>query len=92
MGFWVASTRKGRSSVRVIAVHGDLALAHGLQQRGLGTRRGPVDLVGQQDVGEGRAGHELEVARLLVEDADAGDVAGQQVGRTLQAAEVDAQA
>ena len=74
-----------------LAVHRDLALAHGFQQRGLGTGRGPVDLIGQQNVGKGRAGHELKGACLLIEDADAGDVAGQQVGRTLEAAEVDAQ-
>ena len=57
----------------------DLALLHALEQRGLGLRGGPVDLVADHDVGEHRARLELEVAVLRVERADPGDVAGQQV-------------
>ena len=37
------------------ALDRDLALLHRLEQRGLGPRRGPVDLVDEQDVGEHRA-------------------------------------
>ncbi len=74
------------------AVHRDLPFLHGLQQRGLGAGRGPVDLVGQQDVDKDRAGPELERVGLLVEHAHAGDVVGQQVGRALQPLEADAQA
>ena len=55
----------------------DLALAHGLQQGRLRARRGAVNLIGQQDVDEGRAGAELEVTPLLVIDGDAGHVVGQ---------------
>ena len=44
------------------AVGGDLALLHGLEQRGLGLGRRPVDLVGQDQVGEDRAGPEGEPA------------------------------
>ena len=65
------------------AVHGGLPLAHGLQQRRLGAGRGPVDLVGQQDVGEDRPGVEGEAAVLGVEDLGAEDVGGQQVRREL---------
>jgi hypothetical protein len=60
-----------------------LALGHRLQQGALRPGRGPVDLVGQEDVGEDRPGEELELARLLVEDAEAGDVARQEVGGAL---------
>ena len=67
-------------------VDGDLALLHRLQQRGLGLRRGAVDLVADDDVREHRAGLELEVADLLVEDRDAGDVRRQQVRRELDPA------
>src|SRR6266700_2836693 len=67
------------------AVDGDLALLHGLQQRRLGLGRGPVDLVAEHDVGEDGARLELEVAALLVEDADAGHVRGQQIGGELDA-------
>jgi hypothetical protein len=38
-------------------VHRHLALAHRLQQRRLRARRGPVDFVGQQNVGEDGARH-----------------------------------
>jgi len=61
------------------AIHGDLTLAHALEQCRLGLRRGPVDLVAQHDVGEHRSGLELEVATFLVEGAHPGDVAGQQI-------------
>ena len=47
---------------------------------------GPVDLVADDEVGEHGAGLELELARLLVEDRHAGDVARQQVRRELDAA------
>ena len=43
------------------AVDGDVALLHHLQQRRLGLRRGPVDLVGEHDVGEHRPRVELEL-------------------------------
>ena len=38
-----------------LAADGDLPLLHGLEQGRLGLGRGPVDLVGQDDVGEDRA-------------------------------------
>ena len=43
-----------------LALHGHLPLLHGLEQRGLRLRRCPVDLVGEQQVGEHRALTELE--------------------------------
>ena len=69
------------------AVDGRLALLHALEQARLGLGGGAVDLVGQHDVGEHRPGPELELGRLLVEDVHAGDVAGQQVRRELDARE-----
>ena len=68
------------------AVDGDLALLHGLEQRRLGLGGGAVDLVADHDVGEDAAGPELELAGVLVEDRDAGDVRGQQVGSELDPA------
>ena len=70
-----------------VAVDGDLVLLHRLQQRGLGLGACPVDLVREQDLREHRPGPELELAYLLVEGADTGDVRGQQVWRELDAAE-----
>ena len=70
------------------ALDRDLPLLHRLQQRRLGLRRGAVDLVGEQQPAEQRAGPERELGRALVVHERAGDVAGQQVGGELQAAEV----
>ena len=67
-----------RHAVRA-AVDRDLALLHHLEQRRLRARRGTVDLVGEDDVGEHGAWVEHELARVLMEDRDAGDVARQQI-------------
>jgi len=66
----------------------DLALLHGLQQRGLRLGRGAIDLVGQHHVGEDRSPGEDELLTLGVEDAAAGDVGRQQIRRELDAAEL----
>ena len=68
-------------------------LLHRLEQRRLGLGRRAVDLVGQQQVGEDRAGveHELLAALAFLEDVAAGDVGREQVGRELDAAEVERQ-
>ena len=74
MGFWVASTRKGCGRRVGLAVDRHLAFLHRLQQRRLGARRRPVDLVGQQNLADYRAGAELKLLRLLVVEIDAGHV------------------
>ncbi len=56
------------------AVHGNLALLHGLKQGGLGTRGGAVELVGQKQVAQNGAVLVLHLTGLLVVDAVAGDV------------------
>ena len=89
MGFWVAMTRKGGPVGRALDRH--LALLHRLEQRGLRLRRSTVDLVGEEEVREDRAGAELEVRIPLVPDRRAGDVGGHQVGRELDACETHAQ-
>ena len=70
-----------------------LLLLHRLQQRGLGLGRGAIDLVGQQHVGEDRAGHEAQLAMpadpVLVDDLGAGDVRRHQVRGELYAAELE---
>jgi hypothetical protein len=68
------------------SVDGDLVLLHGLEEGGLGLGRRPVDLVGEDQVGEDAAGPELEGAGGPVVDADAGHVGGQEVGGELDAA------
>src|SRR5260370_21426605 len=69
------------------ALDRDLALPHRLQQRRLTSWCRAIDLVREHDVREDRAGYEIEAQLLLVEDARAGDVGRQQVGRALDAAE-----
>src|SRR5207249_4773425 len=68
------------------AADGHGALLHSLEQRGLGLRRGAVDLVREEDMGEDRPLLELEVlpaVPVLHDDVRADDVGGHQVGREL---------
>ena len=67
----------------------DLVLLHRLEQAGLGLRRRPVDLVGEDEVGEDRARLEAEdpAATLLDEDVRAGDVGRHEVRRELDPVE-----
>ncbi len=74
------------------AVQGDLLFGHRFQQRALRARRRAVDLVGEQHVGEHRAGMELELARLRVVHRYAEHVGRQQIGGELHALEAQAQA
>ena len=67
---------------------GDLLLGHGLQQGRLHLGRGAVDLVGQQDVVEERAGAKLELALFVAVDVGADQVRGQQVRGELDAVKV----
>src|ERR1019366_1754046 len=64
-------------------VHGDLVLLHRLEEGRLGLGRGPVDLVGQQNLGEDGTSAELERRRARVKHGDTGDIAGEQVGSEL---------
>ena len=68
-----------------LTIRRDLTLGHRLKESGLGLGGGPVDLVTDDDVGEDSAGFEDELPLLLVIDADAGDVGGQQVRSELDA-------
>ena len=67
----------------------DLLLLHRLEQRRLRLRRGAVDLVGEQQVGEDRSRLEAELALavLLDQDVRADDVGRHQVRRELDAVE-----
>jgi hypothetical protein len=87
IGFWVAHDQERPLQGPGHAVGRHLPLLHRLQQGGLGLGRGPVDLVGQQQVGEHRPRAEVEGAAALVKDRGAGDVGGHEVGRELDAAE-----
>ena len=79
-----------RELVRV-AADGDLPLLHGLEEGRLDLGRGAVDFVGQDEVGEDRTLVGGEAAVLRREDHRAHDVARQQVGRELDALELDAE-
>ena len=69
------------------AALGDLLFLHAFKERALGARRGAVDFVRQEDVGEDRALDKGEAARLLVENAHAGDIRREQIGRELHTGE-----
>ena len=66
-------------------VYGDAALLHHLQQGRLGLGGGAVDLVGQKEIADRRAGLVLKIAQLLVVDGEAGDVRRHDVGGKLHA-------
>ena len=70
--------------VRVI-VDSDLRFVHCFEQGGLRFRRGAIDFIGDDYVGENRPGLEFEALRRRVVDADADHVARQHVGRELDA-------
>jgi hypothetical protein len=69
------------------AVYGDLALFHSFEQRGLRFRCGAIDLIGEHELAHEGAWVELELPRLLIEDRDAGHIAGEQIRRELDALE-----
>ena len=71
-----------------LAAHGHALLLHGFQQGGLSLGRGPIDLVGQHDVGEDRSPLELEdlsSRRIVGEDVGAGDVRRHEIRSELDA-------
>ena len=57
-----------------LAVHRDLVLLHGLQQRGLRLAGGTVNFICQQQIRHDRAGLIDEFVRLFVIDREAYDV------------------
>ena len=60
IGFSVARTRNGDRDLEGLVADRDLVLLHDLEERGLDLGRRPVDLVGEQEVGEDGAGLDLE--------------------------------
>ena len=68
---------------------GDLALFHGFEQGGLDFGGCAIDLVGEDEVVEDRAGLEAELTFAIgcVVDLGAGDVGGKKVGGELDAGE-----
>src|SRR4030042_235458 len=69
------------------AVHGNLPLLHSLQQGGLDLGGGAVDFVRQNHLGNDRSGVKLEIARFLIINSDAGNIAREHIGRELNAFE-----
>jgi len=81
-GFW---------QVARLAFDRHLALGHRLEQRALRLRRGAVDLVGQQQLAEHRAGVKAEGGLVLLVDRHADDVRRQQVAGELDAVVLEAE-
>ena len=74
-----------------LAIEGDRALLHRLQQRSLRLGRGTVDLVGQQQIAEHRPFHLRETAGLEIVDIGADNIARHQIRRELDAAIIQAE-
>ena len=79
----MASTQNGVGQDDGLVADGDLPLLHRLQQRALDLGRGAVDLVGQQDAGDDRAGPDVERPGRRAVDLRAGQVGREQVGGEL---------
>ncbi len=82
---------EGRRQLVGAAVDGDLLLLHHLEQGRLGLGRGAVDLVGQQQVGEGRAAAQPQLAGAGVVDGVAHHVGRHHVGGELEPREAAAE-
>ncbi len=78
---------EGFGEVVLIAVHGDLSVAHGFEERGLGSGAGPIDLVGEDHAREERAFLESHFTRVSGEDGVSEDICGHHVGGELDAGE-----
>ena len=76
-----------------LPANGDLPLLHGLEHRGLGLGWCPVDLVGQDEIGEHRSRQEHLSSSsgfgIFLQDVRTSDVAGHQVGGELDAVELE---
>ena len=73
---------------------GDRPLLHGLEQGGLGLGRGPVDLVGQEQIGKDRPALKLERTnplRRFEHDVGADQVGRHQIGGELDALKLQAE-
>ena len=70
----------------------DLPFVHRLQEGALCAGRGPVDLVGQQHVGEDWPFAKLEITEVSQVDAGSQNVAREHIGRKLQPREAAVQA
>src|SRR2546423_1613863 len=74
-----------------LTANGDLPLLHGLEQSALNFGRGAIDFVGEDQIGENWALVSGEFSCLRLKDHRADDIARQEVGRELDALELDAQ-
>ena len=89
----MASTKNGAGRGRVVPSNVTRSLLHRFEERRLRFRRGTVDFVGEQDVGENGPGAERHLTAIgaVLKNVRAENVARHQVGRELHAFEVDAQ-
>ena len=77
--------QEGEGQLEAVAFDRDLALLHRFEQRRLRLGGSAVDLVGEHDVREDRAGAQAERPVARREHVGAGDVGGQQIGGELDA-------
>src|SRR5207248_2325549 len=80
-----------RGETIALAIDGDGALLHGLEQRRLRFGGGAVNFIGQQERGEEGAFEQRKLIALEVEYVVAGDIGGHEVGSELDALELGAE-
>ena len=69
-----------------LAVDSHHRFGHALKQARLGSRRRPVDLVGENDIAENRAGNKPELLEFFIENVRSGNIARQHIRRELNPA------
>ena len=79
---------EGAGEFEAVAADGRLLLLHGLEHRRLGLRRGPVDLIEEDDIGVHRSEDGVERPLTRVVDLGTDDVGRQQIGGALDAGEL----
>ena len=82
-------TRNGVGSFSDLPADRDLAFLHRLQHRALHFRRGAIDFIREQQVGEDGPLVDVKVAGLLVDDLRADDVGREHIDGELDALELE---
>lgn len=74
---------EGFGEIVLVAVHGDLSVAHSFEERGLGSGTGPIDLVSEDDAREEWSFLKSHFTRVSGEDGVSEDIGGHHVGGEL---------
>src|SRR6266576_4483182 len=92
VGILSGQNQERRSQRSCLTIHRHLVVVHRFQKGALSARSRSIDLIGDHDLSKERTRLKNKLPCTLIEDARADQVAGQQIGRELNAAESAIQA